>query len=106
MHSDIIQIIHFWSGIEHVNNAAWICPLLFLLTVIQYFGVRGYGEVSNGNDRSSVSHNYQVEFALSALKIVACVGFMILGIIIDCGGVPTDHRGYIGARYWYEMPVI
>ena len=36
------------------------------------------------------------------MKITACIGFMILGIIIDCGGVPTDHRGYIGARYWYE----
>jgi len=36
------------------------------------------------------------------MKVTACVGFMILGIIIDCGGVPTDHRGYIGARYWYE----
>jgi len=36
------------------------------------------------------------------MKITACIGFMILGIIIDCGGVPTDHRGYIGARYWYD----
>lgn len=27
---------------------------------------------------------------------------MILGIIINCGGVPTDHRGYIGARYWHS----
>ena len=35
------------------------------------------------------------------MKILACLGFMLLGIIIDCGGVPTDHRGYIGARYWY-----
>ena len=26
---------------------------------------------------------------------------MILGIIINCGGVPTDDRGYIGARYWH-----
>jgi len=43
----------------------------------------------------------QVEFVLSVIKITACIGFMILGIIIDCGGVPTDHRGYIGARYWY-----
>lgn len=25
---------------------------------------------------------------------------MILGIIIDVGGVPTDDRGYIGVRYW------
>jgi hypothetical protein len=36
------------------------------------------------------------------MKITACLGFMILGIIIDCGGVPTDNRGYIGARFWYE----
>jgi len=49
--------------------------------------VRGYGEV---------------EFVLSVIKILACMGFIILGIIIDCGGVPTDHRGYIGARYWHS----
>lgn len=28
---------------------------------------------------------------------------MILGIIINCGGVPTDDRGYIGFEYWYEQ---
>ena len=27
---------------------------------------------------------------------------MILGIIINCGGVPTDNRGYIGAEYWHN----
>jgi len=36
------------------------------------------------------------------MKIAACIGFMILGIIINCGGVPTDHRGYIGNRYFKE----
>lgn len=41
----VLQIIHFWTGVQDVNNAAWIAPLLFLLVVIQYFGVRGYGEV-------------------------------------------------------------
>lgn len=60
--------------------------MLFALTCIQFFGVKGYGEV---------------EFVLSVMKIVACLGFMILGIVIDCGGVPTDNRGYIGARYWF-----
>jgi amino acid transporter len=45
----------------------------------------------------------QVEFVLSVIKITACIGFMILGIIIDCGGVPTDTRGYIGAKYWYAQ---
>jgi amino acid transporter len=80
------NIIHYWPGSEGINNSAWIVPLLFALVCIQFFGVRGYGEV---------------EFALSVLKIIACTGFIILGIIIDCGGVPTDDRGYIGARYWH-----
>lgn len=79
------NIIHFWTDVENVNNAAWIVPLLTALVAIQYFGVRGYGEV---------------EFVISMIKVTACVGFMILGIIINCGGVPTDNRGYIGARYW------
>jgi yeast amino acid transporter len=26
----------------------------------------------------------------------------LFGIIVDCGGVPTDDRGYIGARYWHD----
>jgi len=81
------NIIKFWSSVENVNDCAWIIPLLFALTVIQFFGVRGYGEV---------------EFVLSVMKITACIGFMILGVIIDCGGVPTDNRGYIGARYWHS----
>jgi amino acid transporter len=37
--------IHYWPGSEGINNAAWICPLLLLLVVIQFFGVKGYGEV-------------------------------------------------------------
>ncbi|KIV99703.1 hypothetical protein, variant [Verruconis gallopava] len=81
------NIIHYWPGSEGINNAAWITPLLVALIVIQVFGVRGYGEV---------------EFVLSVMKIIACIGFMILGIIINCGGVPTDNRGYIGARYWHS----
>jgi amino acid transporter len=36
------------------------------------------------------------------VKIAACSGFILFGIIDNCGGVPTDHRGYIGARYWHE----
>jgi amino acid transporter len=81
------NIIHYWPGSDGISNAAWIVPLLVALVAIQFFGVRGYGEV---------------EFILSIIKIIACTGFIILGIIIDCGGVPTDNRGYIGARYWHS----
>jgi amino acid transporter len=34
--------------------------------------------------------------------VTAIIGFILLGVIIDCGGVPTDNRGYIGAHYWHE----
>ncbi|KAJ9637398.1 hypothetical protein H2204_004822 [Knufia peltigerae] len=81
------NIIHFWPGSEGINNTAWIIPLLAALVAIQIFGVRGYGEV---------------EFVISLIKIIACIGFMILSIIINVGGVPTDHRGYIGGRYWND----
>jgi amino acid transporter len=77
--------IDFWR--PDLNVGIWIAVFLTALIIVQIFGVRGYGEV---------------EFVLSTIKIIACIGFIILGIIIDCGGVPTDNRGYIGARYWHD----
>lgn len=44
--ADMRKIIHYWTNVENVNDAAWIVPLLVALVVIQFFGVRGYGEVS------------------------------------------------------------
>lgn len=41
------NIIQFWDGAHGITNAAWIVPLLVALTAIQFFGVRGYGEVGN-----------------------------------------------------------
>ncbi|KAH8689127.1 amino acid permease [Talaromyces proteolyticus] len=75
--------IRFWR--DDINVGVWITVFLVVLSAIQVFGVRGYGEV---------------EFILSAIKIAACIGFIILGIIIDCGG--TGPQGYIGAKYWYN----
>ncbi|KAF2792432.1 hypothetical protein K505DRAFT_246694 [Melanomma pulvis-pyrius CBS 109.77] len=76
--------IDFW---HHYNIGIWIAVFLVILSIIQIFGVRGYGEV---------------EFVLSMIKIAACTGFILFGIIVNCGGVPTDNRGYIGARYWHS----
>lgn len=39
------NIIHYWPGSANITNAAWITPLLLALIAIQFFGVRGYGEV-------------------------------------------------------------
>ncbi|KAG9714729.1 AAT family amino acid transporter, partial [Aureobasidium melanogenum] len=77
--------IKFWKGAANINVGVWIAVFLVALAVIQCLGVRAYGEV---------------EFVLSIIKIMACIGFIILGIVIDVGGVPTDTRGYIGVQYW------
>lgn len=75
--------IQFWRS--DINVGVWITVFLVILTVIQIFGVRGYGEV---------------EFFLSIIKICGVIGFIILGIIIDCGG--TGPQGYLGAKYWHN----
>ncbi|TKW59638.1 putative amino-acid permease P7G5.06 [Colletotrichum tanaceti] len=75
--------IKFWR--DDLNMGIWVAVFLVILAVIQIFGVRGYGEV---------------EFVLSIIKIAACTGFIILGIVINCGGV--GDKGYLGAKYWHD----
>ncbi|KAJ5157927.1 general amino-acid permease GAP1 [Penicillium canariense] len=75
--------IEFWR--QDINIGVWVAVFLFVLSFIQIFGVRGYGEV---------------EFVLSLIKVTALLGFIILGIVIDCGGAPKGE--YIGARYWHD----
>ena len=43
-----------------------------------------------------------VEFVLAIVKIITCIGLIILGIIINTGGVPGDPTGYIGGKYWHN----
>ncbi|KAK7428902.1 hypothetical protein QQZ08_004516 [Neonectria magnoliae] len=75
--------IKFWR--EDIHMAVWVTVFLVALIVVQIFGVKGYGEV---------------EFVLSIIKIMACIGFIILGIVINCGGV--GNQGYLGVKYWHD----
>jgi len=75
--------IQYWQSAQSINIGVWITVFLVILSLIQVFGVRGYGEV---------------EFVLSIIKVTALIGFIILGIVIDCGGAPKG--GYIGTKYW------
>ncbi|OBT81194.1 hypothetical protein VE02_10273 [Pseudogymnoascus sp. 03VT05] len=83
--------IRFWTGNDNNNSASvsdgvWIAVFLVIIIFVNVFGIRGYGEV---------------EFVLGTIKVIAVIGFILTGIIINCGGVPTDNRGYIGAAYWH-----
>ena len=76
--------IEFWNH-GKINNDAWVAIFLVLIVSINLFGVKGYGEA---------------EFVFSTIKVTAVIGFIILGVVINCGGGPNG--GYIGGTLWRD----
>lgn len=81
--------ISYWSTDDNpaakVNPDAWVALFWFVIVLINLFGARGYGEA---------------EFAFAICKVLAVCGFIILGIVLVCGGGPVG--GYIGGKYWHN----
>ena len=75
--------INYWNST--INSAAWVVIFYVVVVFINFFGVKGYGEA---------------EFLFSIIKVIAVIGFIILGIVLVCGGGP--HGGYLGGTYWQE----
>ncbi|KAJ5491435.1 General amino-acid permease GAP2 [Penicillium diatomitis] len=75
--------IDYWS--PGVSNAAWVAIFWVMIVSINMFGVKGYGEA---------------EFVFSLIKVIAVIGFIILGIVLNCGGGPEG--GYIGGKFWHN----
>lgn len=73
--------IKFWNS--DINPVAWVGIFYIAIVIINVFGVRGYGEA---------------EVILVSVKVMAIVGFIILGVVLVCGGGPTGE--FIGNRYW------
>jgi len=76
--------IQYWSH-GRINNDAWVSIFLFIVAAINLIGVRAYGEA---------------EFVISLIKVIAIVGFILLGIILVCGGGPDGS--YIGGYHYYD----
>ncbi|RQM06983.1 hypothetical protein DH86_00000125 [Scytalidium sp. 3C] len=75
--------INFWDREHKYNHSIFVTVFLFLIVTINLFGVKGYGEA---------------EFFFSIVKVVAVIGYIILGAILNCGGNPDG--GYIGGSMW------
>lgn len=73
--------IKYWNSSLNLD----IFVAIFWLTVffITMMGVKWYGEA---------------EFAFCLIKVVTVIGFIILGIVLICGGGPTGE--FIGGKYW------
>lgn len=75
--------IQYWNS--SINPVAWVAIFYVFILGINFFGVRGYGEA---------------EFALAMVKVVGIVGFIILGVILVCGGGP--NHDFVGSTNWHN----
>lgn len=73
--------LEYWN----LDLPQWAAITIFLILIIgiNLCGVKVYGEA---------------EYTFSILKVTAVIGFIILGVVINCGG--TQDSGYIGGKYW------
>jgi len=78
--SAICVLFQYWTD---VNSAVFICVFIFITFVVGISFVGIYGEV---------------EFWFACLKILLVVFLIILGLVIDLGGIPGQER--LGFRYW------
>ncbi|PLB39826.1 amino acid permease/ SLC12A domain-containing protein [Aspergillus candidus] len=79
--------INYWQ--VDVNVGVWITVFLIAIIVVNIFGSLGYAEE---------------EFWSSILKLSAIVIFMIIAVILACGGGPAKgaYSEYWGAGTWYN----
>ncbi|KAK4173629.1 putative amino acid permease [Triangularia setosa] len=80
----VCVLIKFWTG-DSLNPAAVILPFIVLTGGIGMAFVRVFGEV---------------EFVFAMLKIWLVVFLIVLGLVINMGGVPGTE--VIGFRYWRD----
>jgi yeast amino acid transporter len=76
-------VIQYWCPRERVNPGVFIAIFLVTIILINYFGIRFFGEF---------------EFWLSSIKVTVIVGVILLSLVLALGGGPDHDRK--GFRYW------
>lgn len=74
-------VVRYWTQSVHI--AVWMVIFIAFIFIVNLLGVRVFGEL---------------EFWFSSIKVIALIGLLLMGIIIDLGGNPKHDR--IGFRYW------
>ncbi|KAG7195622.1 glyceraldehyde-3-phosphate dehydrogenase 1 [Scheffersomyces spartinae] len=73
--------IKYWN--KDINSNVFVIIFWLVIVLITLLGVRWYGEA---------------EFIFSMIKVVTVVGFIILSIVLICGGGPSNE--FVGGKYW------
>lgn len=73
--------IEYWN--DSLNPDIFVGIFWLTVFLITMLGVRWFGEA---------------EFVFCIIKVVTVIGFIILGIVLICGGGPTGK--FVGGKYW------
>jgi len=76
-------VIQYWKPKDEVNPGVFITVFLVTIALINWFGIRFFGEF---------------EFWLSSIKVIVICGVILLSLILALGGGPDGDRK--GFRYW------
>ena len=76
-------VIQYWIDRNRVNPGVFIAVFLVVIILINYLGIRFFGEI---------------EFWLSSAKVLTMCGLIILSLVLMLGGGPDHDRK--GFRYW------
>ncbi|KAM0747841.1 dicarboxylic amino acid permease [Meredithblackwellia eburnea MCA 4105] len=80
-------VVQYWVSPTKMPVGAWLAIFIALIIVLNFLGVRVFGEV---------------EFWMSLFKVITLTGLIIFGIVVDLGGAPNHDRK--GFRYWRDQP--
>lgn len=78
-------MLQYWVPREKVNPGVFIAVFLVVIIIVNYFGIRFFGEL---------------EFVLSSIKVTVIIGVILLSLILALGGGPDHDRK--GFRYWHD----
>ncbi|GAA5952236.1 hypothetical protein JCM8115_003544 [Rhodotorula mucilaginosa] len=79
--------VQYWEGAARVNIAVWITVFWLLFILVNVFGTLGYAEE---------------EFWASLFKLAVVIVFIIIGVVLNCGGGDGEYSTYVGGRYWRD----
>lgn len=78
-------VLQYWISEDRLNPGVFIAIFLVAIVVINYFGVKFFGEF---------------EFWLSSIKVIVILALIMISLIVVCGGGP-DHYAR-GFDYWKD----
>ncbi len=81
----ICVLFQFWAPPDVVSPAVYIAVFVALTAAVGFSVVRVFGEV---------------EFVFALLKVALVVFLVVLGLVIDTGGIPGTPA--VGFRYWRD----